>query len=292
MRNRLCQTAILVFFIQWRTTEKHKHDSSFTFDSSFNTEYADGALKPSDKVHFTPKSSGETCEAVQTELKAEEAKLADNLDSLAEIKNKGDLKARTAILRPFQKLHMKYDKMGCENGAGPALDQGLMDKMVAKLRATYVKHAPSAFRNTDEAAAQARFDSLLGYVKENADGSTIKDAIKASGIAFGTTPEEEDVDVDVDSDLTDANAEDELDNMFVKLESTGATSLAEVHDGQVATQGQHIDDVIVAGAAIIVCVGVVVALFVLFWWIVLWIFIAAVLISLGILAVNWVQENR
>jgi len=271
------------YWKMWRTTEQHKGQSLFKFSDSFNSEYADGALEDAGKVHFTP--TGKTCAEARDHIAEQKDKLKEVLTGLNDIQDKGDFKARTAMLKPFQKAKMGYDKMGCEST--PIMDAGFLEEMVANLRETFVNARQP---NVDEVTSMQRFDDTLEYIKGHSSDISLKDAIKASGIALGnevSTADDEDS-VDGSEDVT-PEMEDTLEDKLGEQ----STALVQLQEGQVALGGPDAPIVVVAG--FFVTMAVIIAIFIIFWYVVLWLFIVAVIISAGILtwaAIDNMIKNR
>jgi len=264
------------FWKAWRSTHQHKGQSLFKFSDDFNSEYAEGALVDSRTVHFTP--TGDTCADARAKIASKQATLEEALVGLENVEDKGSFKARIAMMKPFQKAKMGYDKMGCENT--PIMEESFLNEMVGKLRATFVSVRQP---DVNEETAQKRFHDTLAFIKGHSTDISLKDAIEASGIALGkdVTTEKEQEDVDGSEDV-DAEHEDRLEDALTEQ----STALVQLQEGQVAVGGSKwgfVEDA-VNGVLWLPLMVVIICLFTFFWHVAIWLFMVAVIISAGILA--------
>lgn len=259
----------------------------FSFYPEFIKKFAgDKALADSAKVHFTPTS--ETCEDARADLRAKEVQLREALNGFGEIKDKADFRTRAAMdLKSFQKAHVKYDKMGCDENGEPAIPEDFVSSSINKLREVWMSIAES-----DDETAGARFDDAVAYIKEHTNDMTLKVLIKASGIAFGTSldkdedGEGESDEIDVDADL-DEDGESDLEDVLVGDKDGGGqpASQLQIGAGQVAAHTGS-GPAATTFAVGVVAFAVMIGLFVLLCYVAYWLFIVALCISLGILAYN------
>jgi hypothetical protein len=282
------------FFQQWRQTEKHSGENAFKFDVAFNKAYASNSRFPDGlfhttvgypKVSFTPQS--QTCEDVYQQIKTAEEELKESLTGaggIADMTDKKDFRKQTALMKPFHKAKMLYDKMGCETGADaqPVMEKGFRDRMVANLKEVWVSHYSSL---GDKRTARRRFDTMLAFVSEKAEDASLKDLVDGMKSAFGIDSDANDGDEEGISE-EDCNPENE-DALEEKLASsitgeTNSSALVQV-DGDIPAS-------VAGAAAVIVCIGVAIGLFVLFLYIAWYLFVAALIISLGILSVYAIQQ--
>jgi len=137
----------------------------------------------------------------------------------------------------------------------------------------------------DDETAGARFDEAVAYIKDHTDDMTLKDAIKASGIAFGKSVAEEGEgqldEIDVDADL-DEDRERELEEALVGREEG---SLVQIGTGQVAAHTGS-GPVPTTFAVAVVTFTVMLAMFIILCHIAYYLFMVALLVSLGIIAYN------
>jgi len=214
------------FWKKWRSVAQHTAQSPFKFSDSFNLQHANGALKDATKVHFTPKEI--TCADARVEVAAVEQQLKEGLLHQENIKDKGDFKARTAMLKPFQKAKMGYDKMGCDST--PIMDTGFLDEMVGKLREMFVNVRQP---DVDEETAMKRFDDTLQFVKGHTTDASLKNAIKAHRIALG---KEVNTDIPLDEEKFDGIEEisPESEDMLEDMLTETSTALVQTQETKVS----------------------------------------------------------
>jgi hypothetical protein len=239
------------------------------------------------RISFTPESA--TCEDVHQQIKDSERQLKTSLRTLGNIEGKADFLKHTELLKPFHQAKMLYDKMGCNQGEGakPIMTDSFRNRMVAKLKGVWMQHS-----SEDEATAKARFENLLEFIKDKSQDASLKDLIKASNIAFGTTAaedvDEDGIDEEADENIDPVDAEALEDKLASSITGQNNSSLVQVDENQVAGSKPPWY-VVLAGFVVLVAVGLF--LWILFMYVVFYLFVAALCLSLGILGIYSIQQG-
>jgi len=245
-------------------------------------------LKDSYKVYFTPVS--ETCTKTRQRVDAAKQMLKKALPMLADIKDTEDFKARTAMLKPFQKTKMLHDKMGCEVNGVPILETKALEDMLGKLRKAFIKT-----RDPDigkEIAGQ-RFDKALQFMKDHSNDTTLKDAVGAAGIFLGTDVNTDESDDGLDGDEApegEDQLEDRLENVLAEKSTNVTASLMQLYEARGLNSSQSGSHRRLLYAAMII------ACFALVWFLPFWIFVGALAVAAGFIAISelvkWRKQRR